>query len=229
MVGCRQSLRSSQPGAALPRTYGWHLFSCQPGFSPLARSSCFLHLATLHGSSGRSWIVALFLLVLSLPILLERSSCLWIASAAGHPRLLSHGWQRQGFVFQVKFLVSSVLEDSCNKTPSTRLCKSVRMRTEGPATTRLTLGFCSDEDVDQPFVVFISNKQRPARTVTAAEIVAERNKDVLSRQYPFVYIYCTDQTVMSYPTDERIVVIGPDQQEAFYGSVKELMQVSRFV
>lgn len=86
-----------------------------------------------------------------------------------------------------------------------------------------------DEDVDQPFVVFISSKKRPARTVTAAEIVAERNKDVLSRQYPFVYIYCTDQTVMSYPTDERIVVIGPDQQEAFYGSVKELMQVSRFV
>lgn len=84
-----------------------------------------------------------------------------------------------------------------------------------------------------PLVVFVSSKQR-SDTVDASKIMGEMAKDVFGladneyqSYFDFVYVYVTDQTVQSIPEDERVVVIPPQLHRAFYGSMQQLLDLSK--
>ncbi len=73
-------------------------------------------------------------------------------------------------------------------------------------------------------VVYVSCKQRTekrADTVNAARILDEMQKDLMHEDgsCDFVYVYVTDEKVISVPQRRSIVVIGQEQQSAFYGGI----------
>ena len=86
----------------------------------------------------------------------------------------------------------------------------------------------------EPLIIYVSSKQRAGKqheTVHAQSIMNEARKDVWQLEgVPYVYVYVTDQRLaddVGAISDERIVVVGPLQHEAFYGSAWALVQLMK--
>ena len=78
------------------------------------------------------------------------------------------------------------------------------------------------------FIIYTSSKQRlKPESVSTDVIVSERNKDVISRKHAHVYAYITDQVCANAPAANDIIVIGPQEHEAFYGACAALLRVSK--
>jgi hypothetical protein len=86
-----------------------------------------------------------------------------------------------------------------------------------------------------PLTVYVSCKQRKKGsegTVTGLRIMEEMEKDMLlaSGECDFVYVYVTDEKVLSVPEVSLIpnlVVIGPEHHQEFYGSISSTLKLAK--
>jgi hypothetical protein len=98
------------------------------------------------------------------------------------------------------------------------------------------LFFKQVDRADYPLVVVLSSKQRQQtgqQSVTGADIEKERDKGIMltgepdSLTFDWLYVYLTDQQVTSMPTGHPVIVIGPEQHEASYGSIARTLELAK--
>jgi hypothetical protein len=108
----------------------------------------------------------------------------------------------------------------------------------GPGNSRADaiLFFKQVDRADYPLVVVLSSKQRQQtrqQSVTGSKIDKEGAKDIMwtgepdSLPFDWLYVYLTDQQVTSMPTGHHVIVIGPEQHEAFYGSIARTLELTK--
>jgi hypothetical protein len=91
------------------------------------------------------------------------------------------------------------------------------------------------EGEERPLVVLLSSKQRQeagSQSVNAQDIVNEMRGhlqmcDPQQGNYDYVYVYLTDQEVLSTPQEGQIAVVGPQQHEACYGRIAAMLSLAK--
>lgn len=87
-----------------------------------------------------------------------------------------------------------------------------------------------------PFIIYVSSKQRTSvhKPVTAADILQEREKDVISTTYHHAYVYVTDQYLQPRSSNDNtslaahsVFVVSPQEHDALYRGVARLLELMK--